>query len=77
MNAAFTSSLVTFLSSVATKSIIETSGVGTRKARPFIFPSSSGKAKVAATAAPVVVGTMLNAAERARRKSLCCMSSSR
>ena len=62
---------------MATKSTIETSGVGTRRARPFIFPASSGNVSVAATAAPVVVGIMLKAAALALLRSLCCMSSSR
>ena len=68
--AALTSSAVTSLPSTATKSTMEPSGVGTRIAMPFIFPLHDGRTKPIAFAAPVLVGIMLIAAARARRRSL-------
>src|ERR1700733_3402299 len=70
-SAAFTSSLVVFFSTQTTKSTTETLGVGTRMENPSTLPPSSGITSFSAFAAPVVVGIMLSAAARARRKSLC------
>ena len=71
LNAAFTSALVTCLFSSATKSTMETVGVGTRIAIPVNLPFSSGITLATASAAPVVVGMMDCAAALARRRSLC------
>ena len=73
-NASLTASTVVGFCRVATKSQTETVGVGTRKAMPSMRPLSSGITMVTARAAPVVVGMMLSAAERARRRSLCTVS---
>jgi len=54
----------------AVKSTNETLGVGTRIDVPSSLPFISGITKPMALAAPVDVGIMLTAAERARRKSL-------
>ena len=75
--AALTSSAVTDFPNVATKSTIEPSGTGTRRAKPLSLPSSSGITFPTARAAPVVVGMMFIAAARARRGSLCTMSAIR
>jgi hypothetical protein len=69
LRAAFTSSAITRRSVCTTKSTSDTLGVGTRTATPFSLPFSSGITSATALAAPVVVGTMLNAAARARRRS--------
>lgn len=53
------------------RSVMETFGVGTRIAKPFSLPFSSGRTRATAFAAPVVVGMMEQAAARARRRSLC------
>src|ERR1700758_1268208 len=66
--AAFTSSLVVFFSTHATRSTTETFGVGTRMAKPSSFPARSGITSFSAFAAPVDVGIMLIAAARARRR---------
>ena len=58
------------LSTWATKSVREPSGTGTRTAMPFSRPLSSGITSPMALAAPVLVGIMERAAERARRGSL-------
>ena len=44
-------------------------GVGTRAATPSILPCIEGITRPIALAAPVLVGIMLKAAARARRKS--------
>lgn len=54
----------------ATRSVIETVGVGTRIERPFNFPFNSGITSPIAFAAPVEVGIIDNAAARALRRSL-------
>ena len=56
------------------RSTIETFGVGTRIAKPSSLPEVSGITSFSALAAPVELGIMLNAAARARRKSLCGVS---
>ena len=68
--AALMSSAVTSLSSMAVRSTMEPSAVGTRIAMPFIFPLHDGRTRPMAFAAPVLVGMMLTAAARARRRSL-------
>jgi len=68
--ASFISSTLGVARSVATKSVIDTSGIGTRRARPSRCPATLGITSPVARAAPVVVGTMLMAAPRARRGSL-------
>ncbi len=71
LKAAFTASTVVGFSVTTTRSVSETSGVGTRTAMPSILPLSSGITSAVALAAPVVVGMMETAAARARRRSLC------
>ncbi len=51
------------------KSVNEPVMVGTRRAIPSNNPLSSGMVSVVAMAAPVLVGTILWAAARARRRS--------
>ena len=76
--AEFTSETVTpAFSRVATKSTIDTLGVGTRMASPLSLPDNSGNTSETALAAPVVVGTMDRAAALARRRSLWGKSNSR
>ena len=58
-------------SSSATRSTTETLAVGTRMAMPSSLPLSFGSTRPTAVAAPVVVGIMLTAPARARRRSLC------
>src|SRR5579871_609416 len=67
LKAPFTSSAVVFLLSTAARSTTDTLGVGTRMAKPSSRPLSSGSTSPTATAAPVVVGIIDNAAARARR----------
>ena len=76
-NAALMLSLVASFSSSTTKSVTDTFGVGTRRAKPFNLPFNSGNTKATAFAAPVVVGIIDIAAARARRKSLCGASNTR
>src|SRR5260370_2872757 len=54
--AAFTSSLVAFFSTSATRSTTETFGVATRTANPSSFPAISGITPFSALAPPVHVG---------------------
>ena len=63
------SSAVTGFSKTVTNSVNEPVGTGTRCAAPSNFPFNSGITNPIALAAPVVLGTMLTAAARARRKS--------
>src|SRR5574340_1237571 len=70
VNAWLISSLVAFLEGRMTKSERLPTGVGTRNDVPSNLPLSDGMAWVAEIAAPVVVGIMLMAAARARRRSL-------
>ena len=63
-------SVVVLLRSWATKSTIDTVGVGTRSEYPSNRPARSGITKDNALAAPVVVGMIFCPAARARRKSL-------
>lgn len=60
-----------------TRSTTDTLGVGTRSAMPLSLPLSLGSTSATALAAPVVVGTMLSAAARARRRSRWLASSRR
>ena len=71
---ALTSSTVVLREGVKTKSVSEALSNGTRTARPFNWPFSSGKISPMALAEPVVVGEsdMLDA--RARRQSLSPLS---
>ncbi len=69
-NASFTASTVAGFSSSATRSTTDTLAVGTRIASPSSLPLSFGSTRPTAVAAPVVVGIMLSAAARARRRSL-------
>ncbi len=71
LKARLISSTLVGRSTWATKSMIETVGVGTRSAKPSNLPCSSGITRATARAAPVVVGMMFIAAARARRRSLC------
>mmetsp|Transcript_54188 Transcript_54188/g.171969 ORF Transcript_54188/g.171969 Transcript_54188/m.171969 type:complete len:204 (+) Transcript_54188:211-822(+) len=68
-NLAFTSSGVAALASSNTQSVREPLRMGTRTARPFSLPLSSGKIRAMAVADPVEVGARLVIAERARRRS--------
>ena len=70
-----TSSFVASRCRTHTRSVTEPSGTGTRRANPSSFPLSSGMARDVAFAAPVDAGTVLIAAARARRRSLCGRSS--
>ena len=70
-NASFTAATEAGFSSSATRSTTETLMVGTRIAMPSSLPLSFGITSPTAVAAPVVVGIMLTAAARARRRSLC------
>ena len=49
--------------------VTDPTGSGIRCAAPMSFPSSSGRTRPMAFAAPVAVGTMFSAAARDRRKS--------
>ncbi len=51
--------------------MIEPSGTGTRSAVPSSLPFIDSSTRLVARAAPVDDGTMLTAAARARRRSLC------
>ena len=68
--AALMLSTVTGFSATKVRSTTETLGVGTRMAKPSSLPARSGMTSSTALAAPVVVGMMLCAAARARRRSL-------
>src|SRR5665648_902142 len=73
--AALTSSAVTLRPGMKVRSVAEPVGTGTRMAKPSSLPLRLGSTRETALAAPVVVGTRLIAAERARRRSLCGASS--
>jgi hypothetical protein len=64
-------SAVTGFSVVSDRSTRDTSTVGTRIASPSNLPFNAGMTSLTAFAAPVLVGMMLTAAARARRRSLC------
>src|ERR1035437_11096011 len=68
---ALTSSTVVSREASNVRSVAEPVGIGMRMAYPSSLPLSSGSTSATALAAPVVVGTMLMAAARARRRSLC------
>src|SRR5262249_55872673 len=70
-NASFTAAWLARLVSSTVRSTTETLAVGTRMAIPSSLPFSSGRTRPTAVAAPVVVGIMLTAPARARRRSLC------
>ncbi len=70
MKASLTSSIDTGRLVIITKSLNETTGVGTRMLMPPKMPCRVGMARPAAMLAPVVVGTMFSAALRASRRSL-------
>ena len=61
---------------MALKSVIEPVGTGTRSDVPSSLPFIDSSTSDVARAAPVLVGTMLIAAPRARRRSLCGPSTS-
>ena len=61
---------------MALKSVIEPVGTGTRSDVPSSLPFIDSSTSDVARAAPVLVGTMLIAAARARRRSLCGPSTS-
>ena len=69
--ASLTSSTVASFFSTPTKSVIEPSVTGTRNAVPSSLPCIDCSTRPVARAAPVDAGTMLTAAARARRMSLC------
>ena len=77
LNTAFTSATVTSRLSSTTTSLMLPTGVGTRRLVPSNLPFSLGYTWLTALAAPVLVGMMLMAAARARRRSLCGRSSTR
>lgn len=67
---AFTSVAVVFFSVTAIRSTTETSGVGTRIAARLSSPAISGMTSPIASAAPVLVGIMFNAAALVRAQIL-------
>ena len=76
LNAALISSTLAGLARLATKSVIDPVGIGTRSAVPSSLPFIAAITRLVARAAPVDVGVMLMAAPRARRRSLCGPSTS-
>ena len=77
LKAALTSSaVIPFFSTFTTRSTTDTLGVGTLRAMPLSLPLSWGSTRDTALAAPVLVGTMFNAAALALLKSLCEASKS-
>ena len=60
---------------MAVKSVMLPTGTGTRSDVPSRRPFMEASTRLVARAAPVAVGTMLIAAARARRRSLCSRSS--
>ena len=74
--AALISSTLASLARMALKSVIEPVGTGTRIDVPSSLPFIDSSTSDVARAAPVLVGTMLIAAARARRRSLCGPSTS-
>ena len=70
-NALLTSSTLVGRATSQTRSTTEPVITGARTAMPLSLPSSSGITRPIALAAPVLVGTRLAAAARARRRSLC------
>ena len=71
-----TSSTVVGRATSKTQSVSDALSSGTRTARPFSLPSSSGKISPIAVADPVVVGISETLAARALRRSLCGASMS-
>ena len=74
-NAALTSATDGFPCTTAVKSVMDPAGSGTRSDMPSSRPFIASRTRLVALAAPVVVGTMLTAAPRARRGSLWVRSS--
>ena len=74
-NAALICATVAGLDNWQVRSQMEPSSTGTRSATPSSRPASSGRTRPTAFAAPVLVGMMFTAADRARRASLCGPSS--
>ncbi len=70
LNAALISSAVAGFLRFATRSVIDPVGTGTRSAVPSSLPFMASITRLVARAAPVLVGVMLIAAPRARRRSL-------
>jgi hypothetical protein len=70
-NASLIACTLAGLLSSAVRSTTDTLTVGTRMAMPSSLPLRCGSTRPTALAAPVVVGIMLTAAARARRRSLC------
>ncbi len=68
--AALISSTVASVARMALKSVIEPVGTGTRSDVPSSLPFIDAITSAVERAAPVLVGTMLMAAPRARRRSL-------
>ena len=66
-----TSSTVVGRATSKTQSVSEAFSIGTRTARPFSLPCSSGKISPIAVAEPVEVGISERLEARARRRSLC------
>jgi hypothetical protein len=60
---------------MAVKSVMLPTGTGTRSDVPSSRPFIDSRTRLVARAAPVEAGTMLIAAARARRRSLCSRSS--
>ena len=69
LTAALTASIEAGRSRRTVRSTTETSGTGTRSAKPVSFPSREGRTLPSASAAPLEVGTMLKA-PRPLRQSL-------
>ena len=70
-NAALISSTLAAFFKLTVKSVRDPVGVGTRRAVPSSLPFIDSITSDVARAAPVEVGTILIAAPRARRRSLC------
>ncbi|CAB4590657.1 unannotated protein [freshwater metagenome] len=71
LNAALISSTEAGFFKLATKSVIEPVGTGTRSEVPSSLPFIDCITRLVARAAPVLVGMIFMAAARARRRSLC------
>ena len=76
LKAALICSTVAAVLRLAVKSTTEPVGTGTRSEVPSSLPFMLSSTRLVARAAPVLVGTMLIAAPRARRRSLCGPSTS-
>ena len=67
---------MTGVASWQVRSDSEPFSTGTRSATPSSRPATCGRTSPIALAAPVLVGMMFTAPDRARRRSLCGVSSS-